>query len=806
MKYDVAIIGNGIVANFFARHIILTEPKLKVSIIGPKENIKYNVGESVTELGSHYLQHRLKLTSYLYRNHLFKNGLRFFYDNEDKNLDITDMSEECTGTNTFNTFHLDRHIIEKDIKIMNSKKGIHYKDGAVDDVIFDTNENRIVVAKNNKKSVIRTKWVIDATGRKRFLSKKLGLDITVPNNNHCSSWAHFKSNNKIDVISDKWRRKNRFATREFSTVHFFYPHYWFWVIPLKKDIISCGVVYDDRFLFEKKPPNKKELVAFIKKHKALDGLFDKENIVNFETRSNYSYASKRVISAKKKFALLGDAGAFVDPLYSSGLDIPAQQSDMYLEIILGDIQNKLPSKTIFELAEKVNILIDQLVQSYALLILGKNRCLGSCEIFGLKYFFEFFAYYLHRVWPYLSKSSISDLSYKDGRFGQIYELITNNFVLISKFYKKNSLFFRKNKGWRQFSYRGMFIEKIMCLPINDKINIDRAVIFLEMTQFMLLSQLELILRRKDLLCDGSLISYLSLKKISEYASKSDKNNKFFFDNMKNTIKKHEGSLTKMGYWQKWFKKVFRLNLTRYSGANFSKLKKGVPFYDRDPIYASEYTANPYGMLKNGNKKAIEYYKPFYIEAIAAGLIKNNLSIKESLNLLLRHFKKEYLRLMITGCGYGSLGLNPDRVFRGNPKIDKHIEWFADGYGFSMGLAKIFENREIYFPSFPTRGPLVRGLGRCVTFIPNEENCKEKYEKYFNFFELYPEDKEDYYFGVGFSLAFTKKPVELEKFLKHYEKIFSGKENEFVKKGVVDAINYKSTILRDLYLPTKVALL
>ena len=93
----------------------------------------------------------------------------------------------------------------------------------------------------------------------------------------------------------------------------------------------------------------------------------------------------------------------------------------------------------------------------------------------------------------------------------------------------------------------------------------------------------------------------------------------------------------------------------------------------------------------------------------------------------------------------------------------------------------------------------------MTFIPDGENNDEKYTRYFNMFELYPEDLPAFYTGAGFSLAFTKHPIRLEEFLRSYERVFQREMLDGVRKGVREAVELKHRLLPKAYLPALISL-
>ena len=95
---DVVLMGNGLSSNLLARHLKLTHPEMTVLIVGEAKTPRFTVGESITEMGSHYLQHRLQLTSYLYRHQLVKQGIRLFFDNAEHQAPLESMTEDGAGS------------------------------------------------------------------------------------------------------------------------------------------------------------------------------------------------------------------------------------------------------------------------------------------------------------------------------------------------------------------------------------------------------------------------------------------------------------------------------------------------------------------------------------------------------------------------------------------------------------------------------------------------------------------------------------------------------------------------------------
>jgi len=93
---------------------------------------------------------------------------------------------------------------------------------------------------------------------------------------------------------------------------------WFWYIPLPEDTVSVGVVAEKEYLYkDTRDPaeifmREVEKNLWIKDHLAPGRAFDR-----FFTTGEYSYRSR--YCAADGLLLAGDAFAFLDPVFSSGL-------------------------------------------------------------------------------------------------------------------------------------------------------------------------------------------------------------------------------------------------------------------------------------------------------------------------------------------------------------------------------------------------------------------------------------------------------------------------------------------------------
>lgn len=124
MNVDVAVLGGGLAGNLLARQVRRMLPELSVAVFEREVERTYKVGESSVEIAAHYWVRRAGLATYFHKEHLPKNGLRFFFDSEARDLELEQMSEiGVNGLPPYLSFQMDRARLERDLLRMNAELG-----------------------------------------------------------------------------------------------------------------------------------------------------------------------------------------------------------------------------------------------------------------------------------------------------------------------------------------------------------------------------------------------------------------------------------------------------------------------------------------------------------------------------------------------------------------------------------------------------------------------------------------------------------------------------------------------------------
>jgi flavin-dependent dehydrogenase len=150
--------------------------------------------------------------------------------------------------------------------------------------------------------------VVDASGRDTFLANKLGAKVKNKEHNSSALYGHFANAERLE------------GRLEGNISIFWFDHGWFWFIPLADGVTSVGAVCWPYYL--KTRGKERSLDRFLLDTIALcpalaDRLRNAHLVADAEATGNYSYQCTH--AQGPDYLMLGDAFAFVDPVFSSGV-------------------------------------------------------------------------------------------------------------------------------------------------------------------------------------------------------------------------------------------------------------------------------------------------------------------------------------------------------------------------------------------------------------------------------------------------------------------------------------------------------
>jgi flavin-dependent dehydrogenase len=168
---------------------------------------------------------------------------------------------------------------------------------------------------------IPSRVVVDASGRATVIGNQLGLKEPVPGLNKASLWAYYRGG----------RRREGIDAGE-TTVFMIPQRGWFWYIPLPDDIVSVGIVADPDYLFGELEDFEHIFSREVARCLPLsDFLASAERTTDVRGLRRLSYRSRQL--AGDGWLMIGDAAAFLDPIYSSGLFLALASAELAAECV-----------------------------------------------------------------------------------------------------------------------------------------------------------------------------------------------------------------------------------------------------------------------------------------------------------------------------------------------------------------------------------------------------------------------------------------------------------------------------------------
>ena len=154
---------------------------------------------------------------------------------------------------------------------------------------------------------IQARYLIDASGRDTFLSARKRLRRKNMEHQSAAIFGHFRGA-ELRPGEDAGN----------ISIYRFHAG-WMWMIPLRQGIMSVGAVCRPDYLKQRKGRTVEFLIETLKLNPALWQRVHHAELIGNEVRvtGNYSYDSKRMGGIG--WVMIGDAFAFLDPVFSSGV-------------------------------------------------------------------------------------------------------------------------------------------------------------------------------------------------------------------------------------------------------------------------------------------------------------------------------------------------------------------------------------------------------------------------------------------------------------------------------------------------------
>jgi flavin-dependent dehydrogenase len=454
---DVAVIGGAFSGAATALLLKRRRPATRVLIIEKAAAFDRKVGESTTEVSSCFLTRVLGLSTYLGHHQLAKQGLRMWFAPR-PDAEFDDCVELGARYNSrLSGFQVDRSTLDEHLLAEAARAGCElWRPAKVSKLeLGGAGANRIEVRVGDETRQVRAEWVVDASGRAAMIARQ--LDLLQPTSEHPvnSLWGRFRGVKDWDGCElrsryPRWAEATR-TSRGWATNHLMGLGWWCWIIPLKGGDTSVGLVYDSR-LFQ--PPAGgtigERLKAHFQSHPVGREMLGEAQLVEGDQRaySMLPYVSERM--AGDGWTLVGDAGSFLDPLYSPGLDFCAFTASAACALI----DRALAGERVAEEAESLNARFAFCYRAwFDAIYRDKYYYMGDAELMAAAFLLDVASYHLGPVWQvYRDPATEFERFPFDGRPGRIAAAVmrfyNGRLAALARRKIAAGVYGKRNGGWR----------------------------------------------------------------------------------------------------------------------------------------------------------------------------------------------------------------------------------------------------------------------------------------------------------------------------------------------------------------------
>jgi hypothetical protein len=316
---DVAIIGAGPSGAVAAA--LLRKAGRSVLVLERQHFPRFSIGESLLPQSMAYLEEAGMLQAVVEAGFQYKNGAHFIHKERSSAFDFRDKHSAGWGT----TYQVDRATFDDllircaaqqgaDVRFGHSVRAIQTGDAPVLDVADEAGHVYQV----------RARFVLDASGFGRVLPRLLNLEAPTRMPTRAAIFTHVCDGIPFGAID-----RNKIVV----AVHPERRDVWYWMIPLAGGRSSVGCVAEASFLDCPDEGRDARLRELILQEPTLGALIGTAQFL-MPVRHIGGYAANVARLHGPGYALLGNAGEFLDPVFSSGVTIAMRSAHLAVQTLL----------------------------------------------------------------------------------------------------------------------------------------------------------------------------------------------------------------------------------------------------------------------------------------------------------------------------------------------------------------------------------------------------------------------------------------------------------------------------------------
>ena len=302
---EVLVMGGGPAGSTAAT--LLSRLGRKVILLEKAHHPRFHIGESLLPMNLPLFE-RLGVLDKVRAMGIFKPGADFEADNERGYNSFA--FKRAIGNSPPHAYQVWRQDFDEMLFDHARATGADAREGHEAVAVQQINSRRSDVevhAEDGRSYRITTQYLVDATGRDTLLSSKKRLRRKNDEHQSAAIFGHFRG------------AKCRPGEDAGNISIYRFDHGWMWMIPLPQGVMSIGAVCRPIYLKRRKGNTADFLMDTLNQNEGLRKRIDEAELIGGEVRvtGNYSYDSTQM--GGPGWVMVGDAFAFLDPVFSSGV-------------------------------------------------------------------------------------------------------------------------------------------------------------------------------------------------------------------------------------------------------------------------------------------------------------------------------------------------------------------------------------------------------------------------------------------------------------------------------------------------------